>query len=174
MLPSLTDLTTTLREVNLYASRRMGPVATGARVLLGTSLLVLASIQTTNPLQFGLRVADVLLGWVLFPTIAIALIMAARRRMNERIEFTGAGATAIHTAVLVLVFAHPKTRVAADLFYGASMLLAAWRDLPGCEVTAVPNLLLNRRDSIGCPVFWPVDVLEQRSQQQSFQSDAAT
>lgn len=45
-------------------------------------------------------------------------------------------------------------------FYGASMLIAAWRGFDGCEALAVSSWLLNRRDHVGCGVFAPVDYLE--------------
>jgi hypothetical protein len=48
------------------------------------------------------------------------------------------------------------------IFYAASMLLAAIRGYPGCEVLAVPNWLLRRDDQVGCVIFSPVDQLERR------------
>jgi hypothetical protein len=54
------------------------------------------------------------------------------------------------------------TSVAALVFYGASMLLAALRGYSGCEVTAISNWMLGRDDQVGCLVLSPVDELERR------------
>jgi hypothetical protein len=48
------------------------------------------------------------------------------------------------------------------LFYGASMLLAAWRGYAGCEVLALSNWVLRRDDQVGCLLFSPIDSLESR------------
>jgi hypothetical protein len=48
------------------------------------------------------------------------------------------------------------------LFYGVSMLLAAWRGIGACEVFAISNVIQRRDDQLGCPVFLPVDLAEAR------------
>jgi hypothetical protein len=58
--------------------------------------------------------------------------------------------------------ANPYTGTAAALFYAASLLVAAWRGQPACEVTVLSNLFLRRDDQIGYPVFAPIDVAEAR------------
>jgi len=42
------------------------------------------------------------------------------------------------------------------------MVLAALRGYTGCEVLAISNWLLRRDDQVGCVVFWPIDILEER------------
>jgi hypothetical protein len=37
------------------------------------------------------------------------------------------------------------------------MLVAAAKGYAGCEVLAIPNLVLRRRDSVYCPVLTPID-----------------
>ncbi len=58
--------------------------------------------------------------------------------------------------------ANPYTGTAAALFYAASLVVAAWRGQPACEVTVLSNLFLRRDDQIGYPVFAPIDVAEAR------------
>jgi hypothetical protein len=43
------------------------------------------------------------------------------------------------------------------IFFGVSMLVAAAKGYAGCEVLAIPNLVLRRRDSVYCPVLTPID-----------------
>jgi hypothetical protein len=54
----------------------------------------------------------------------------------------------------------------AELFYGITLLAAAWRGQPGCEATVLSNLILGRDDQIGCPAFTPIDALETRRSSQ--------
>ena len=44
----------------------------------------------------------------------------------------------------------------------SGMLLAAARGFAACEMLAVCNLVRGRDDRIGCPVFSPLDTLEER------------
>jgi hypothetical protein len=41
--------------------------------------------------------------------------------------------------VIVALVANPFTGGAATLFYAATILAAAWRGQPGCEITVFPN-----------------------------------
>jgi hypothetical protein len=76
-------------------------------------------------------------------------------------------ATAINIIVFLALVLTPLyapllacTSVAALVFYGASMLLAALRGYGGCEVLAVSNWILGRDDQIGCLVLSPIDSAE--------------
>jgi hypothetical protein len=64
--------------------------------------------------------------------------------------------------VIVALLANPYTGGAAALFYAATLLVAAGRGQPGCEVTVLPNWLLRRDDQVGCPLFAPLDAAEAR------------
>jgi hypothetical protein len=50
----------------------------------------------------------------------------------------------------------------AALFVGTTLLVAAWRAQPGCELTVLSNSILRRDDQIGCFVFTPIDEAEAR------------
>jgi hypothetical protein len=50
----------------------------------------------------------------------------------------------------------------AALFYGVSLLVGAWRRQPDCEATILSNWLLRRDDQVGCPIFTPIDLAEER------------
>jgi hypothetical protein len=49
---------------------------------------------------------------------------------------------------------------------GVSFFIAGMFAVPGCEITAIPNLFLSRRRQIHCfcPVFSPLDKIEQSRQ----------
>jgi hypothetical protein len=64
--------------------------------------------------------------------------------------------------VIVALVANPYTAGGVALFYGATLLIAAWRGQPGCESTVLPNAILRRHDQIGCPIFSPIDDAEAR------------
>jgi hypothetical protein len=64
--------------------------------------------------------------------------------------------------VIVALLSSDYTAGGAVLFYGTSMLLAAWLGLPGCEATVVSNLVLKRADQLGCPALAPLDEAEAR------------
>lgn len=64
--------------------------------------------------------------------------------------------------LVVVLFSIPYTSGSAASFFGVSMLLAAWRAQPGCEITVVSNLVLGRDDQVGCCFFGPVDDWEAR------------
>jgi len=62
--------------------------------------------------------------------------------------------------VIVALIANDYTGGGATIFYGTTMLIAAWRGQAGCEGTVVSNWLLGRDDQIGCPTFTPIDEVE--------------
>jgi hypothetical protein len=55
-----------------------------------------------------------------------------------------------------------STAGGAALFYGATLLIAAWRAQPACEATVLSNSILARDDQLGCPVFSLIDQAEAR------------
>jgi hypothetical protein len=68
----------------------------------------------------------------------------------------------LNCAVIVALVVNPYTAGGALLFYGATMLVAAWRGQAGCEITVIPNGLLRRDDQIGCPTLSVIDEAETR------------
>lgn len=144
-------------------SRRIGLIGTISRVAVGLGLLALALVEERGGhLTWGIQLHEAVLGLVVFPSVMVAVVLIARRSSDGPIHFTGSVGLMVNCAVLVALFSIPYTRGAAALFYGASLLVAAWRGLPGCEATILPNLLFGRDDQIGCPIFSPVDVAEAR------------
>jgi hypothetical protein len=139
--------------------REIGPVGTALRIAGGLGLLYLA-VGAGGPSDWGVEWYDPVIGFVALPALAISLGLAARRYAARPVRFDGPVGTALNVVVIVGLVANPFTGGGATLFYGATLLIAAWRGQPGCEVTVVPNLILRRDDQIGCPTFSPIDVAE--------------
>lgn len=105
---------------------------------------------------------QVLLGLVTLPAIVVGLVAVRARWAPRPLRATGPLGHVLNTAVFLPLFLIPATVGAALLFYGASMIVAALRRSGGCEATALSNALLRRDDQVGCVLFAPVDLAEQR------------
>jgi hypothetical protein len=152
------------------ASRRreIGPIGTASRALGAAVLLYLALVDGppfAEGLSWGLKSYDAALGLLALPAIAVAMGLAARRYAGHPIRFTGPLGTAANLAVIVPLASNAYTGGGAALFYGVSLLIAAWIGQAGCEGTVISNLVLGRNDQIGCPTFTPIDELEARLRQ---------
>jgi hypothetical protein len=140
--------------------RSIGPLATGLRVTVAVGLLYLAG-AADGP-SWGVAWYDLVGGLVALPALTVVLGLVARRYAPKPIRFTGPAGHALNCLVIVALVVNPYTAGAATLFYGTTLLVAAWRGQPGCEVTVLSNWLLGRDDQVGCPLFAPLDTLEAR------------
>jgi hypothetical protein len=140
------------------ATRDIGPVGTAARVVIGIGLLYIAG--GASLLSWGIEWQDATIGLVALPALMVALGVVARRFARGPIHFTGPLGIALNCAVVVALIANDYTGGGAMIFYGATLLIAAWRGQAGCEGTVVSNWVLGRDDQIGCPTFTPIDELE--------------
>jgi hypothetical protein len=141
--------------VNASGPRRIGPIGTTVRVVLGLALLVFALIRGVEPYEPAL-------GLVVFPGIMVGIGLIGQRVLGHPLRFTGPGGIAVNCAAIVVLFVIPYTTGAAALFYGISLVVAAARGAPHCEATILSNLILRRDDQIGCPTMTPIDALEAR------------
>ena len=139
--------------------RRIGRIGTASRVLVGLALLYLALADGGS---WGLPWHEALLGLVVFPAVMVALGLGARLLGVGPVRFNGPVGIAANTAVVVALVLSDYTAGAAALFYGVTLLVAAWRAQPGCEATVLSNWILGRDDQIGCPTFTPIDEAEAR------------
>jgi hypothetical protein len=141
--------------------RRIGLLGTVSRAAVGLALLALGALEIhDNQIPGALGRYEIVIGLVVFPVIMVVIVSVAKRWADGPIRFTGPDGVAINCGIIVALFAIPYTREAAALFYGASLLVAAWRGLPGCEATVISNVILGRDDQIGCPIFSPIDAAE--------------
>jgi hypothetical protein len=140
------------------AARDIGPIGTAARVVTGLALLYIAGGATIA--SWGIEPLDAAIGLVALPALMIVLGLAAGRYSDGPIRFTGPLGIALNLVVIVALVGNEYTGGGATIFYGATMLIAAWRGQAGCEGTVVSNLALGRDDQIGCPTFAPIDEVE--------------
>jgi hypothetical protein len=131
----------------------IGPAGVTARATVGATLVALELIWR-DPKWSDALVALGLAG-------VISGFMTARaRRMAAPLDASGPLAHALSVLAPIPLLLVPATSGGALLFYGGSMLLAAWRRNGGCEVTVASNALLGRADQLGCALFAPVDAVE--------------
>ena len=137
--------------------RRIGPIGTAARLVGAGALLYLALF---DGLDWGLEWYDVVVGLVVLPAFALGFGLAARRLSAGPVHLTGPGWTLANCGAIVVLLLNPYTAGGAALFYGVTLIAAAWRAQPGCEASVLPNVVLGRDDQLGCPVFSPIDRVE--------------
>jgi hypothetical protein len=155
-------------------TRQIGAIGTAARIVLGLAFLLLGvtggRISVMHgQVGIGFEPLSVAVGLVGFPAVVLVWQWLRARVAPTRLQATGPRSTALNMLVLVALLLTPWyapplsfTSVAALVFYGASMLLAALRGYSGCEVTAISNWMLGRDDQVGCLVLSPVDEMERR------------
>lgn len=134
-------------------TRQIGRRGSTARLIVGVVMIVGAAIA-------GIGLRDALLGLVVAPIVTLTVILV-RGRQHSPLRLTGPEGHCLNCIIGVLAFVFLP--IAALLFYGTSMLLAAARGYAGCELFAVSNTLLGRDDQIACPLFAPIDALDART-----------
>lgn len=130
--------------------RPIGPWGTRARVVVGVGMVAGAFVA-------GVRAVDAEVGLVVVP-IAISAVVALRGRNAAPIRLTGMWGHGLNCGLIATAFV--VLPVAALLFFGVAMLVAAARGYAGCELFALSNWLWRRDDQIACPLFGPVDAAE--------------
>ena len=159
-------------QIRQATGRRIGPIGTTSRVVLGVPFIVFGALGGRFTLINGhphvkFEVASLALGLVALPVVLTASQWLRSRRVTSQLMETGPLASTINVllfALLVSTVSRPAISFvgfAALVFYGASMLIAAVRGYAGCEVLAFSNWLLRRDDQVGCLVLSPIDALEQ-------------
>ena len=118
------------------AERRIGRVGTISRVIVGLGLVYLA--LTHGGLSWRLTWHDAVLGLIVLPAVMIAIGLTARRFAGRAVHFTGPVGLAVNCAVIVALLANRYTAGGAELFYGITLLVAAWCGQPGCEHERCP------------------------------------
>jgi hypothetical protein len=149
------------------ATRDIGPVGAATRVLTGLALLYIAGGASIA--SWGIETEDAVIGLIALPAVMIGVGLVARRYADGPIRFAGPLGIALNLTVIAALIANGYTGGGATIFYGTTLLIAAWRGQAGCEGTAISNWILGRDDQIGCPMFTPIDELEAHIQRRRAQ-----
>ena len=147
-------------------SRAIGPAGTVARIVGGGWMV---GSVTAAEISGGFTPLEWILGLIAFPGLLVCAQWAWVRHIQRRLDATGPVGHAATIGLFLALYLTPEyapaleaTSDAALIFFGASMLLAAARGYPGCELLAASNWLLRRDDQVGCVVYGPVDFAEAR------------
>lgn len=151
---------TTTSGSQLDGLRRIGPIGTWSRAAVGVGLVMVGFLGTIRP--SGAIWYEPVLGLVALPLLTVLFAVIAGHYRTSPLRLTGPLATGVNCLVIVGLASDHITGPTVELFYGATLLVAAWRGQPGCEATVIPNTLLDRDDQIGCPLFSPIDHAERR------------
>ncbi|MGH3259148.1 MAG: hypothetical protein ACRDOU_27745 [Streptosporangiaceae bacterium] len=138
--------------------RRIGPIGTWSRVVVGVGLVVVGFLGTIHP--SGIAWYEIVLGLVALPLLMVVVALIVGHYRSSPLRLTGPLGTGINCLVIVGLASNHITGPTVELFYGATLLVAAWRAQPGCEATVISNSVLSRDDQIGCPLFSPIDHAE--------------
>lgn len=138
-------------------AREIRPTGTALRVVVGLFLLYYAALGGGS---WDVAWYEAGLGFVVLPGVMIGVGLVAKHVHGDSVHFTGVVGHLANLAIIAVLIANPYTGDGAALFYGATMLIAAWRGQRGCEGTVISNIVLRRDDQIGCPLFAPFDELE--------------
>ena len=147
--------------------RAIGPIGTGARIILG--LILFGSVFYGHIIKGPFRTLPWVIGLLIFPAIFIIWQYLRARRNPARLEANGPVATVLNVVIFFAFYFTTMYAPSIDfmsdavlIFYGLSMLLAALRGYGGCESLAISNWLLKRDDQLGCLVFLPIDYAESK------------
>jgi len=147
--------------------RAIGPIGTGARIILG--FILFGSVFYGQIIKGPFRPLPWVIGLLIFPALFLSWQYLRARRNPARLEATGPVASVLNVLIFfafyfTFVYA-PSIDFMSDavlIFYGLSMLLIALRGSGGCEALAISNWLLKRDDQLGCLVFSPIDAAERK------------
>jgi hypothetical protein len=148
------ETTTDTTTPRVAAAGSIGPVGVAARIAVGL-VFVVAAVWWRDPSW-----ADVIVGLVGLPAVAVGLLGWRARRRRDRLQAISPAAHCLNVVLFMPLFFIPATAGGAFLFYGVSMFVAAFRRSGGCEVTAIANAVLGRDDQVGCVLFGPLDAAE--------------
>jgi drug/metabolite transporter (DMT)-like permease len=155
------------RSVQRRASRDLGPIGTGTRLVAG--LLLVGNVAYGQLVSQHVRPATWALGLVGFPALVLAWHVWRVRRHSARFSHDSPLSYAVGALLFLTLYltwwyapALSITSDAALIFFGGAMVLTALLGYAGCELLTPSNWLLRRHDQIVCAVFAPFDALDQR------------
>jgi len=145
------------------------PVGRALRILFGLALILYVA-----PVYFRIPV-HVTIGSLLLVLGLIGVYCLINVLVLRQVVSFGPGLGAVVASGLLValyfvgtsrlpIVGHGKGQLAAITFLGVSLVIAGLRALPGCEVMAIPSLLLGKHADLPCLIFSPLDRLESKLQ----------
>lgn len=150
-------------NVTCRGGRAIGPWGTTARAVVGAAAIAWGvAVPHEHPLLdlpgASSDLVGLVVGLVVAP-VALTLAVLARGRNAPRLHL-GHGAACLVTVLAIGVAQFYPAAVLVSI--GAPLLLLAAVGRGGCELLAVPNLVLRRDDYLFCLPFSPIDAWERR------------
>jgi len=146
--------------------RKAGPIGRTVRLFVAICLVIIdLPVLLRAGTAYNLRVLGLFGALVLFYTLVHVGVSRYLRHLNRWL-----GAVLALTPVVLVwyfgqgggpLFGQGEGGTAAITFIAASLLIDVVRADSGCEVMAIPGLLLGNRTHLACVVFCPIDAMEQ-------------
>ena len=137
------------------------------RTLLGVVLTVYVA-----PVNFQVP-GRIAIGALLLVLGLIGVYILIHMFVSRRIVPFGPGCGAIMANGLLValyivgaaslpIVGHGKDQLAAVTFLSISLVVAGVRAAPGCELMAIPDVLLGKHTELACLIFSPLDRIERK------------
>jgi hypothetical protein len=147
--------------------RQAPPVGRVLRTLLGVVLTVyVAPVNFQVPGRIAIGALLLVLGLI---GVYILIHMFVSRRI---VPFgPGCGAIVANGLLVALyivgasvlpIVGHGKDQLAAVTFLSISLVVAGVRAAPGCELMAIPDVLLGKHTELACLIFSPLNRIERK------------
>lgn len=134
-----------------------GIIGRTLRLMLGSLFGWMAfTVMRAEEGAFNLRVLALFGGMTAFYAVVYAVV----RRLGPRVHRWYGAAFAVVPAVLVFAVGGPIARVATSAYLALSLLVQTLRADGGCEVLALPALVLGGRTHLAGILFSPIDLVE--------------
>lgn len=147
--------------------KKARPIGRALRLVVGAALLVIVFPWYRQAASsFLLATLAVLLFLIIFYSLVHLVVTKTLPGVNRWVGALLANAPVIIILILGsgggLIFGAGEGQLAALTYLGVSLLVAGWRSDAGCEVMAIPGLVLGKRTHLACIVFSPIDWLEEQ------------
>ena len=147
--------------------RQAPPVGRVLRILLGLVLMVyVAPVYFRVPARITMGSSLLVLG--LIGVYILIHIFVSRRIGPFGPGFGAVVANGLLVALYIVgssrlpILGRGEGQLAAATFLGISLVIAGVRSAPGCELMAIPDVLLGKNTELACLLFSPLDRLERK------------
>ncbi len=141
------------------AGTKSRPIGRILRFLMGAAMVALI---VPKIVQSSLTNSAVLAGVIVALLGGYTVIHLAVWRFAPKLNRWLGALLAVTPAALLYVFGGPIGQMASVGYIGGSLLIDSINGDAGCEVMAVPGMLLSKRTHLACLVFSPLDWLENK------------